>query len=80
MAQIKELSGKYYGTVVVLKDGSWITIWVPDDHNLKLSQREIDRGNTFFEDNHMEDARSYKIAQLLCEAINTSGIEEPNND
>jgi hypothetical protein len=81
-ATLLDLDGKYYGSEVEIftnygKSLGIVKIWLDD---CEPSEREyIDEQDLIdlqkdgmFSDSHHEDVSSYKVAQLLVEAINNS--------
>jgi hypothetical protein len=75
MATILPLKGKYYGTVVELKDGTQIEIWAPDHFaNPFGSEREIANGwKPEDGHDHVEDQRSLEIAKVVETYCNMKG-------
>lgn len=79
MARIKDLSGKYYGTIVILDtpEEDEIKIWCPDYYAKPFaSSREIEQNNWTPEDghDHVEDSQSYFIAQVVSRALTDAGL------
>jgi hypothetical protein len=80
MAQILPLDGKYYGTKIQISvdNGSGsdeMVVWTPDHFAEPFaSEREIANGwNPADGHDHVEDVQSYKIAQIICEALTEKG-------
>jgi hypothetical protein len=69
---IKPLKGKYYGTLVT--DGEeYVVVWT--GYTGKVSEREIEAGWT--DDcgfDHIESDRDYKIACVICDALNKENV------
>lgn len=83
MAEILPLTGKYYGTKIQVKnptchrETSEITVWFPDHFVTPFaSEREIKQNMWTPEDgqDHVEDAQSYRIAQIIAEALTKEGF------
>jgi hypothetical protein len=79
MARILPLDFKYYGTEVEVNVNGQeyvITVWTPD-HFAKpfASAREMGNGYDATEGSHdhVEDVASYKIAQIIEEALSKEG-------
>jgi hypothetical protein len=74
-AHIAPLSGKYYGTKIIIKDGdiyTEISIWNSGDFT--PSERELaewPEGDFEVCDSHFESKWTYDFAKKLVDAINT---------
>lgn len=75
MATIAPLSGKYYGTKIVLKNGESFHIWLQNNSLLsRVSEREIARGwSPDYGFDHVETEENYKIAKICAEALTERG-------
>lgn len=84
MAKILPLEGKYYGTRIEFRkpgskaadDVHEIKIWTPDHFATPFaSEREIENGWTPEDGHdHVEDAQSFKIATIICDALTKEGF------
>jgi hypothetical protein len=83
MAEILPLEGKYYGTKIKIKnptcprDTDEITVWFPDHFAEPFaSEREIKQNDwtPAEEHDHVEDAQSYRIAQIIAETLTKEGF------
>lgn len=80
MARIRPLNGEYRGTIVEFEDdqngNQQITVWTPNHFAMPfVSERELARGwpTEIHGHDHVEDVQSYKIAQIICEALTQAG-------
>ena len=82
MAEILPLQSKYYGTKIQVKnptcpnDTDEIVVWFPDHFAEPFaSAREILNGWVPADGHdHVEDAQSYRIAQVIAEALTKEGF------
>lgn len=69
---VEDLDGKYYGTTVTNGE-QLIKIWT--GYTGKVSEREIAEGWTDdYGFDHVESDRDYKIACILCNALNKENV------
>ena len=83
MAMLMPLNGKYYGTIVKLKDGSEINVWVMSKNNWNSpSFRQLEYWNMSLDeaiedgmmsDSHFESTRGFIIASLIELALEEAG-------
>lgn len=75
---IKPLDGKYYGTVVEnTETGEELNVWMDFVGDYTASSREKAKGwgkdgDKYYD--HVELQRSYDIAEVICKALNQSGL------
>jgi hypothetical protein len=70
---IEPLDGKYYGTKIT-KGRNCIEVWT--GYTGKVSQRELDDGwDEEYGFDHVESDRDYKLACIICEALNKEDTE-----
>ena len=81
-AKIRALDHKYYGTIIDVetnKGKTSIEIWFMGDYEpsiRELSNWNIEENGPFeICDNHFESKDGYKLATIICKAIND--IQEP---
>lgn len=81
MAQILPLDKKYYGTEVEFTSKTTgekfvVKVWAVDHNRVPfVSEREIANGYDPDENfgPHIEDAQSYEIAKVICDALTKEG-------
>jgi hypothetical protein len=80
-AQILPLGSKYYGTKIEIDTPhgkTWVEVWHMGDY--KPSKRELallEPGEEFEGcDSHYESADGYRLAKIICDAINAAGATD----
>lgn len=69
---VKPLKGKYYGTRITNGE-HLIEVWT--GHTGRVSEREIAEGWTDeYGFDHVESDRDYKIACIICDALNKENV------
>jgi hypothetical protein len=81
-ATILPLDGKYYGTKVQIdfgnEDKTWVEVWYMGDYKPSARELALLHPGEEFEgcDTHYETADGYRIAKIICDAINQASATD----